>query len=157
MAIRRIFLESEPVLRKKSRSVETFDDRLSQLLDDLSETLKDADGVGLAAPQVGILRRVVIIDVGEGVIEMINPEILSASEETVCDAEGCLYSPGEYGMVPRPKKVTAAYFDRKGMRRKISGEDLLARAICHEIDHLDGRLFKDLAVEMLDSQEKKKR
>ncbi len=153
MAIRNILRDSDERLRKKSRAVERFDERLFELLGDMADTMHQADGVGLAAPQVGILRRVVIIDVGEGVIEMINPEILWSSEQTVDDAEGCLSSPGEYGMVLRPKRVRAAYFDRSGKRCEIEGEDLLARAICHEADHLDGVLFKDLVSEMLDPEE----
>ena len=102
---------------------------------------------------LGILRRAVVIDIGEGVIEMINPEIVWKSGELVDDAEGCLSSPGEYGMVKRPQKVKAVYCDRSGVRRELEGEGLLARAICHELDHLDGVLFKDLASEMLDPEE----
>lgn len=141
------------MLRKTSRPVEKFDDRLHTLIDDLAETMEEANGVGLAAPQVGVLRRVVIVDVGEGVIEMVNPEVVYESAEQIDDAEGCLSSPGEYGMVKRPKKVRAKYFDRSGNPCEIEGEGLLARAICHETDHLNGRLFKDLVSRMLDEEE----
>lgn len=153
MAIRRILNETEEMLRKHSRAVEKFDDRLHMLIDDLAETMEEANGVGLAAPQVGVLRRVVTIDVGEGVIEMINPEIIYESAEQIDDAEGCLSSPGEYGMVKRPKKVRAKFYDRYGNLCEIEGEGLLARAICHETDHLNGRLFKDLASRMLETEE----
>lgn len=153
MAIRKILHESDEMLRKHSRPVEKFDDRLHMLIDDLAETMEEANGVGLAAPQVGILRRVVTIDVGEGVIELVNPEIVYESAEQIDDAEGCLSSPGEYGMVKRPRKVRAKYFDRNGTPCEIEGEGLLARAICHETDHLNGRLFKDLASRMLDPEE----
>lgn len=141
------------MLRKHSRPVEKFDDRLRMLIDDLAETMEEANGVGLAAPQVGILRRVVTIDVGQGVIEMVNPEIIYESAEQIDDAEGCLSSPGEYGLVKRPRKVRAKYYDRDGNSCEIEGEGLLARAICHETDHLNGRLFKDLASRMLDPEE----
>lgn len=141
------------MLRKTSRPVEKFDDRLHTLIEDMAETMAQANGVGLAAPQVGVLRRVVIIDVGEGVIEMVNPEVVYESAEQIDDAEGCLSSPGEYGMVKRPKKVRAKYFNRQGNLCEIEGEGLLARAICHETDHLNGRLFKDLVSVMLDPEE----
>ena len=153
MAIRNILRDSDGRLRKKSRPVERFDERLLELLGDMADTMHKADGVGLAAPQVGILRRAVVIDIGEGVIEMVNPEIVWKSGKLVDDAEGCLSSPGEYGMVKRPQKVKAVYRDRGGVRRELEGEGLLARAICHELDHLDGVLFKDLASEMLDPEE----
>ena len=153
MAIRTILNEADPLLRKQSRPVEIFDDRLFTLLEDMADTMEKANGVGLAAPQVGVLRRVVIINVGEGVIEMINPQIIYESAEKVNDAEGCLSSPGDYGMVKRPKKVRATYYDRDGNLCEIAGEGLLARAICHETDHLNGVLFKDLATEMLEPEE----
>lgn len=155
MATRNILHESDPILRKHARPVEKFDARLHQLLDDMIETLGQAAGVGLAAPQVGILRRVVIIDLedGNGPIEMVNPEIVYQSVDLLDEAEGCLSSPGEYGMVKRPRMVRAVYCDRNGNRCEIEGEQLMARAICHEVDHLDGRLFKDLVTEMLDPEE----
>ena len=147
MAIRKILKESDEILRKQSRPVEKFDNRLHMLLDDMVETMEEANGVGLAAPQVGVLRRVVTIDVGQGVIEMVNPEIIYESAEQIEDAEGCLSSPGEYGLVKRPRKARAKYYDRHGNLCEIEGEGLLARALCHETDHLNGRLFKDLASE----------
>ena len=156
MALREILFENDPQLRKTSRQIEKFDERLYLLLDDMAETLIHANGVGLAAPQVGILRRAVLIDVGEGIIEIINPKIVYESAEKLCEAEGCLSSPGEYGLVERPKKVTVYYQDRNGKQQEVSGENLLARALCHEIDHLDGRLFKDLAERMLSAEEMEK-
>lgn len=153
MAKRKILNESDEILRKHSRPVEQYDNRLHMLIDDLAETMESANGVGLAAPQVGVLRRVVTIDVGQGVIEMVNPEIVYESAEQIDDAEGCLSSPGEYGLVKRPRKVRAKYYDRHGNLCEIEGEGLLARAICHETDHLNGRLFKDLASRMLDPEE----
>lgn len=153
MAKRKILNESDEILRKHSRPVEQYDNRLHMLIDDMAETMESANGVGLAAPQVGVLRRVVTIDVGQGVIEMVNPEIVYESAEQIDDAEGCLSSPGEYGLVKRPRKVRAKYYDRHGNLCEIEGEGLLARAICHETDHLNGRLFKDLASRMLDPEE----
>lgn len=153
MAIRNIVLETDALLRKTSRPVEKFDERLWVLLDDMLETMQQANGVGLAAPQVGILRRAVIIDVGDGLYEMINPKIVWTSEDTQEDAEGCLSSPGEYGMVTRPMSVKVEYQDRNGKHCVVKGTELFARAICHECDHLDGRLFKDLATEMLEPDE----
>ena len=153
MALRNILLETDELLRKKSRPVEKFDQRLWTMLDDMLETMDEANGVGLAAPQIGILRRAIIIDVGEGLYELINPKIVYQSEETQNDVEGCLSSPGEFGMVERPMKVRAEYQDRNGEHCTVEAEGLFARAICHECDHLDGRLFKDLATEMVDPEE----
>jgi peptide deformylase len=153
LAIRTILTDEDPLLRKISRVIENYDDRLLVLLEDLADTMRKADGVGLAAPQIGVLRRVAVIDVGEGLIELINPKVVHKSEETLCQPEGCLSSPGEYGEVPRPAMVLVEYYDRTGQKRQVSGEGLLARALCHEIDHLNGRLFKDLAQRMLTSEE----
>ena len=153
MAIRNIFLETDELLRKKSRPVEKFDQKLWDMLDDMRETMESANGVGLAAPQIGILRQAVVIDVGEGLYEMINPKIVHESKETQNDAEGCLSSPGEYGMVERPMRVRVEYQDRNGKLCSARAEGLFARAICHETDHLVGRLFKDLATEMLEPDE----
>jgi peptide deformylase len=152
MAIRNIVKEGDQVLRKKCREVVKFDDRLHTLLDDMAETMHDADGVGLAAPQVGILRRVVVIDVGDGVIELINPEIIKAKGEQE-SVEGCLSMPGEYGITKRPMYVTVRAQDRNGKVFEISGEELLAKAFCHEIDHLEGILYKDIVIRMLDPKE----
>ena len=134
--------KKDEVLRKKARPVEKIDDRILTLLDDMAETMYNAEGVGLAAPQVGILRRVVVIDIGEGIIELINPEIIEQEGEQI-GAEGCLSVPGLSGIVKRPARVVVTALNRHGERIKIQGEDLLARALCHEIDHLDGILYLD--------------
>lgn len=154
MAIRNIVKEGDDVLTKVCRKVEKFDSKLHTLLDDMYETMNEANGVGLAAPQVGILRRVVVIDVGEGKIELINPEIIEKSGEQR-ENEGCLSCPGEYGITVRPYKVTVKAQDRNGKEFKISGEALLARAFCHEIDHLDGILFKKHTIRMLTEEDLK--
>ena len=155
MALRRIVLEGEEALRKICRPVEKFDSRLHMLLEDMADTMYDAEGVGLAAPQIGILRRIVVIDIGDenGLIEMVNPKIVYESYEQICDAEGCLSVPGERGLVSRPQKVVCEYFDRNGEKKEITGEDFLARAICHELDHLDGKLYIDIAERMLEDDE----
>lgn len=142
MAIRIIRKEDDPVLRKISKVVENFDDRLHALLDDMVETMHDADGVGLAAPQVGILKRVIVIDIGDGLIELINPEIIF-EEGAQCDTEGCLSLPGESAEIKRPTFVRVKGFNRKGEQIVVEGEKLLARALCHEVDHLNGILFTD--------------
>jgi len=142
MALRLIVKEGEEVLTKKSRPIEHFDEKLHTMLDDMRETMYAAGGVGLAAPQIGVLRRVCVIDIGEGLIELINPVITKTAgvQET---AEGCLSSPGKCGITRRPKKVTVEFYDRHGKKQTMKGEDLLAKAFCHEIDHLDGVLFKE--------------
>ncbi|KXG75983.1 peptide deformylase [Thermotalea metallivorans] len=145
MAIRNILKDGDPTLRKKSREVEKIDQRILTLLDDMIETMYEADGVGLAAPQVGILKRIIVIDVGEGVIEMINPVIIETSGEQI-EAEGCLSIPGVTGDVKRPEKVKVQGLNRQGKRIEVIGEGLLARALCHEIDHLDGILFTDKVI-----------
>lgn len=141
MAIRNIILEGEPILYKKCREVENFDDRLSILIDDMIDTMKNSKGVGLAAPQVGILKRVMVIDVGDGVIELVNPEIIESSGEQK-EEEGCLSCPGFYAKTLRPMYVTVRGKNRFGEEVKYIGAALKARAFCHEIDHLDGILFK---------------
>ena len=152
MAIREIRKYDDPVLYKVCRPVEKFDERLWELLDDMAETMYEANGVGLAAPQVGILRRVVVIDVGDGIIELVNPRILRpAGKETT--SEGCLSFPGEYGLVERPTEVEIEAQDRHGKSFRMTGHDLLARAFCHETDHLDGKVFKSIATEMLDEED----
>ena len=153
MALRKILTDNDPALFKKCRPVTNFDQRLWDLIDDLKETLADANGAGLAAPQVGILRRVVIIDVGEGLLELINPEILETSKETQTDAEGCLSNPGQYGLVERPMRVKVRAQDRHGNWYEKEGEGLLARAFCHELDHLEGVLFTSRASRMLSREE----
>ena len=152
MAIREIRKYDDPALYKVCRPVEKFDERLGELLDDMTETMYQANGVGLAAPQVGILRRVVVIDVGDGIIELVNPRILrTAGSETT--SEGCLSFSGEYGLVERPTEVEIEAEDRHGKTFRMTGHDLLARAFCHETDHLDGKVFKTIAIEMLDEED----
>lgn len=153
MALRNIVKFGEDILRKKCREVTAFDDKLWVLLDDMYETLKNAEGVGLAAPQVGILRRVVVIDVGEGPIELINPVVTSVRGKQR-EVEGCLSAPGQWGYVVRPAKVKVTAVNRYGKEFKVEGTELLARALCHEIDHLNGVIFTDLADEMVDPEEK---
>lgn len=145
MAIRNIVKEGDETLRKTCRPVTVFDERLSVLIDDMIQTMHAADGVGLAAPQVGILRRVVVIDIGEGPIILVNPEIIEKSGQQE-EMEGCLSCPGQYGITKRPQTVTVHAQGRDGRAFTLTGADLLARAFCHEIDHLDGILFKDHAV-----------
>ena len=138
----------DDVLRKVCRPVEEITPRILTLLDDMTETMRAADGVGLAAPQVGILRRIVVIEVEEGnVIELINPKIIATAGEQV-GAEGCLSVPGRRGTVKRPKHVTVRATNRRGEVFEMSGSDLLARAFCHEIDHLDGKLYVYRATRM---------
>ena len=141
-----VILGEDEVLRKKCRKVEKFDDKLAALLDDMAETMYDANGVGLAAPQVGILRRVVTIDVGEGLIELVNPEIIAAEGKKV-DVEGCLSVPNRAGMVERPEKVTVRAQNRKGETFEITGVEMLAKCLCHELDHLDGVIYVDKMIE----------
>lgn len=149
VALREIVTGNSDILRKHCREVTNFDERLWQLLDDMKDTMYHADGVGLAAPQVGILKRVVVIDVGEGLIELINPEIIAQKGKQE-GSEGCLSFPGEYGIVIRPNKVTVRAQDRNGIEFTMQGKELLARAFCHEIDHLNGIVFKDLIEETVD-------
>ena len=147
MAIRKIVeMGKDDVLRKHARKVEKFDKRLSVLLDDMADTMYEADGVGLAAPQVGILKRCVVIDVGEGLIELVNPEILWTEGEVV-DVEGCLSVPGRRCTVARPEKVRVHAQNRNGEHIEVEGEGLLARCLCHELDHLDGVLYVDKMIE----------
>ena len=146
MAIRQVVKIGEEVLRKKSRPVDVLNRRILTLLDDMAETMYAQDGVGLAAPQVGILRRVVVIDVGEGLLELVNPEILSTEGEQR-QMEGCLSVPGKRGVVARPEKVTVRALNRRGKPIEIVGEGFLAIALCHEIDHLDGVLYVDKIIE----------
>lgn len=150
MALRDIVLEGDRTLTKKCRPVEKFDGKLAVLLDDMAETLHKEQGVGLAAPQIGILRRVCIVDIGDedGVIELVNPKIIMYSGEQT-GAEGCLSCPNQYGVVTRPMYVTVKAQDRNGNEFTVKGEGLKARAFCHEIDHLDGIIFKTKAERML--------
>ncbi|KYH29940.1 MULTISPECIES: peptide deformylase [Clostridium] len=145
MALRNIRLEGDEILRKKSKKVDDINSRILTLIEDMKETMYAADGVGLAAPQVGILKRIVVIDVGDGPIVLINPEIIK-KEGSQVDFEGCLSIPGEQGKVERPFRVTARALNENGEEIEIVGEELLARAICHEVDHLDGVLFIDKVI-----------
>lgn len=147
MAIRAIRKDSDEILRKTAKKIEKIDERIITLLEDMADTMREAGGVGLAAPQVGVLRRVVVIDVGEGLIELINPVIVYESGEQMRE-EGCLSIPGITGIVKRPKKVIVRAQNRNGETFEIAGEDLLAVALCHEIDHLNGILFTDKAIQI---------
>ena len=152
MAIRKIMvLGEDDVLRKHARRVDKFDKRLRTLLDDMADTMYKADGVGLAAPQVGILKRVVVIDVGDGLIELVNPEIVAA-EGKAEGPEGCLSVPGRRGMVERPERVTVTAQNRDGKPIQIEATELLAVCLCHEIDHLDGVLYVDKMTEEITDQ-----
>lgn len=152
MAIRQIVKEGDDILTKKCREVVKFDGRLAQLIDDMTETLHRANGVGLAAPQVGILRRVVVVDIGQGVIELVNPEIIEQSGEQE-GMEGCLSCPGEWGITKRPNYVKVRAQDRYGREFTVEGEELLAKAFCHELDHLEGIIYKQIAIRMLTPKE----
>ena len=150
MAKLKIRKAGDEILRKVCRQVEEITPRILTLLDDMTETMRAADGCGLAAPQVGVLRRMAVVEVEEGnVIELINPRIIATAGEQQ-ESEGCLSIPGRYGITRRPKHVTVRALNRKGETFEVSGSDLLARALCHEIDHLDGRLFTDVAIRMED-------
>lgn len=149
MAIRNIVTEGDPVLAKVCKPVTEFNEKLWALLDDMAETMRKADGVGLAAPQVGVLRRIFVMDVGDGLVEAINPEIIDAKGKQE-GTEGCLSCPGEYGVTERPRTVKLKAQDRNGKWFIIKAEDLKARCICHENDHLDGILFKKHVIRMLE-------
>ena len=152
MAIRQVVKIGDDVLRKTSRPVDVLNRRILTLLDDMAETMYAKDGVGLAAPQVGVLRRVFVVDIGEGLTEFVNPTITARSGEQD-GLEGCLSSPGEYGLVVRPEKVTVKAFDRHGKPFTMTVEGFMARAVCHENDHLDGHIFKDITHHMLTDEE----
>jgi len=145
MALRNIRVNEDPILRKISKVVKNIDERTQILIDDMLDTMYEANGIGLAAPQVGILKRVVVVDIGDGPIILINPEVVEANGE-VKEIEGCLSVPGQQGYVIRPKYVKVKAEDRDGNSIEIHGEDLLAKALCHEIDHLNGMLYTDKTV-----------
>ncbi len=153
MALRTIRVDQDPILRKKSREITRFDQRLKDLSADMLETMYDADGIGLAAPQIGILKRLIVIDLyddnGAGIY--LNPEITHAEGEQF-EIEGCLSLPGLNGRVKRPYKVAVKYQDLEGKDHQVEAEGMLARAFCHEIDHLNGILFTDMAVMLTDEE-----
>lgn len=152
MAIRNIVKVGDDILTKKCRPVEKFDERLNELVEDLFETLYASGGAGLAAPQVGVLRRVAVIDIDENPIELINPEIIEVSGEQT-GAEGCLSNPGKYGIVTRPQCVKLKAQDRHGEWHEYMGTDLLARAFLHETEHLDGMMFMRLVEEWVEVEQ----
>ena len=143
MSKKKIYTIGEPLLRQVSHPVKKFDLRLSMILRDMAQTMYEADGVGLAAPQIGLMRRIVVIDVGEGILELINPEVIAAEGE-IAMVEGCLSVPGRRGCVTRPETVTVRAQDTKGKHFEVTANGLLARALQHEIDHLNGVLYVDL-------------
>lgn len=149
MAIRNIVTIGDEILSKKCKKVEKFDAKLGQLLDDMKETLVQANGVGLAAPQVGILRRIVVVDDGTQMIELVNPEIIETEGEE-SDIEGCLSVPERYGYVSRPTRAVVRAQDRHGETFMVEGEGLIARCFCHELDHLEGHLFVEKVTEYVD-------
>ena len=152
MGLRKILTDAEPALHKVCKEVETFDNRLFRLLDDMRETLIDSGGVGLAAPQVGILRRVVLVDTGEEILELINPTLVETDGEQV-GAEGCLSVPGRYGLVKRPYYAKVRAQDRNGDWFEAEGEELIARCFCHELDHLDGIIYTEVMERYLTDEE----
>ena len=145
MAVRQLRIDDDPILRKKSRVIEEIDEKIQTLILDMIETMKEAEGVGLAAPQIGILKRMVIIDIGDGPVTFINPTIIK-SEGKVSDEEACLSLPERSGFVNRPQTLVVEAMDREGNIFQLECSDLLARAVCHELDHLDGILFIDHVV-----------
>ncbi len=152
MGLRKILTDKEPALHKVCKPVEKFDWKLHKLLDDMAQTLAEANGVGLAAPQVGILRRVVIVDTGEGILELVNPELVETSGEQT-GAEGCLSVPGKYGLVKRPYYAKVRAQDRDGNWFEAEGEELIGRCFCHELDHLDGVLYTQVMERFLTEEE----
>ena len=152
MALRKILTDKEPALHKVCKPVTAFDGKLHRLLDDMAYTLEKANGVGLAAPQVGILRRVVIVDTGEGILELVNPSLLETDGEQE-GAEGCLSVPGKYGLVKRPYYAKVKAQDRYGDWYEVEGEELIARCFCHELDHLDGIIYTEVMERFLTEEE----
>ncbi len=152
MGIRKILTDKEPSLHKVCKEVTVFDKKLHKLLDDMVETMTDANGVGLAAPQVGILRRVVVVDLGDEYLELVNPTLVETSGEQV-GAEGCLSVPGRYGLVRRPNVAKVRAQDRYGEWFEAEGEELIARCFCHELDHLDGIVYTQVMDRFLTEKE----
>ncbi len=154
MGLRNILTDKDPALHKVCKPVTNFDGKLHKLLDDMAETLKEANGVGLAAPQVGILRRVVIVDVGDEIVELVNPSLVETDGEQI-GAEGCLSVPGKYGLVKRPYYAKVKAQDRYGEWFEAEGEELIARCFCHELDHLDGIVYTEVMERFLTEEELK--
>ena len=152
MGIRKILTDKEPSLHKVCKEVTVFDKKLHKLLDDMADTLAEANGVGLAAPQVGILRRVVIVDVGDEILELVNPTLVETSGEQT-GAEGCLSVPGRYGLVKRPNFAKVRAQDRNGEWFEAEAEELIARCFCHELDHLDGIVYTQVMERFLTEEE----
>ena len=152
MGLRKILTDKDPALHKVCRPVEAFDGRLHKLLDDMRDTLLDSGGVGLAAPQIGILRRVVVVDVGDEIVELVNPEMLETDGEQV-GPEGCLSVPGKYGLVKRPYYAKVRAQDRDGNWFEAEGEELIGRCFCHELDHLDGIIYTEVRERWLTEDE----
>ena len=153
MGLRKILTDKEPALHKVCKPVVNFDSKLHKLLDDMVETLRDANGVGLAAPQIGIIRRVVIVDTGDDeMLELVNPTLLETSGEQ-CGPEGCLSVPGRYGLVKRPYYAKVRAQDRYGNWFEAEGEELIARCFCHELDHLDGIMYTEVMERFLTEEE----
>ena len=152
MGLRKILTTKDPALRKVCKPMVNFDNRLFRLLEDMKDTLVDSGGVGLAAPQVGILRRVVLVDTGEEILELINPTLVAVDGEQI-GAEGCLSVPGKYGLVKRPYWAKVRAQDRNGNWFGAEGEELIARCFCHELDHLDGIIYTDVMDRFLTEEE----
>ena len=152
MGLRKILTDKEPALHKVCKPVTSFDAKLHKLLDDMAETMQDANGVGLAAPQVGILRRVVTVDLGDEILELVNPSLVETDGEQV-GAEGCLSVPGKYGLVKRPYVAKVKAQDRFGDWFEVEGEELIARCFCHELDHLDGIVYTEVMDRFLTEEE----
>ena len=152
MGLRKILTTKDPALHKVCKPVEKFDKKLHKLLDDMAETLEEANGVGLAAPQIGILRRVVIVDTGEQILELVNPELVETDGEQE-GPEGCLSVPGKYGIVKRPYYAKVVAQDRNGNWYEAEGEELIARCFCHELDHLDGIIYTEIMDRFLTEEE----
>ena len=152
MGLRKILTDKDPALHKVCKSVTSFDAKLHKLLDDMAETMQEANGVGLAAPQVGILRRVVVVDLGDEILELVNPSLLETSGDQT-GAEGCLSVPGKYGLVKRPYYAKVKAQDRNGEWFEVEGEELIARCFCHELDHLDGIVYTEVMDRFLTEEE----
>ena len=152
MALRKLRIDGDPILRKKSKEVRKIDEKILKLLDDMADTMYREHGVGLSAPQVGNLKRVITVDVGDGLYKMINPEIIEEEGSSI-DIEGCLSVPNFNGTVERPQKIKVKYLDVDGKEQIIEAENLFARCICHEVDHLNGILFKDKYIDEVSQEE----